>query len=92
MAVELRHPRAFLAIAQEGGITSAAARLRVSRSALPRTLRRLETHLGVRPTARPTIRNSPRRGARSGTRQPSPSPPSTTRWTPRGCRVSPAAR
>ncbi|GIF13534.1 DNA-binding transcriptional LysR family regulator [Actinoplanes teichomyceticus] len=48
MTVELRHLRAFLAIADEGTITRAAARLHVTQPALSRTLRQLETHLGVR--------------------------------------------
>lgn len=54
MTVELRHLRAFLAIAEEGGITRAATRLRVSQPALSRTLRQLETHLGVRLAERST--------------------------------------
>ncbi|BCY08813.1 LysR family transcriptional regulator [Actinoplanes sp. L3-i22] len=48
MTVELRHLRAFLAIAAEGTITRAAARLHVTQPALSRTLRQLETHLGAR--------------------------------------------
>lgn len=48
MTAELRHLRAFLAIAAEGNITRAAARLHVTQPALSRTLRQLETHLGVR--------------------------------------------
>ncbi|MDI6100307.1 LysR family transcriptional regulator [Actinoplanes sp. NEAU-A12] len=47
MTVELRHLRAFLAIAAEGSITRAAVRLHVTQPALSRTLRQLETHLGV---------------------------------------------
>lgn len=54
MTVELRHLRAFLAIAEEGGITRAAARLRLSQPALSRTLRQLEEHLGVRLAERST--------------------------------------
>jgi DNA-binding transcriptional LysR family regulator len=48
MTVELRHLRAFLAIAEEGTITRAAARLHVTQPALSRTLRQLEAHLGAR--------------------------------------------
>ena len=48
MTVELRHLRAFLAIAAEGTITRAAVRLHVTQPALSRTLRQLETHLGAR--------------------------------------------
>ncbi|MEV4432341.1 LysR family transcriptional regulator [Streptomyces sp. NPDC049585] len=48
MTMELRHLRAFLAIADEGTITRAAARLHTGQPALSRTLRQLEDHLGVR--------------------------------------------
>lgn len=48
MTVDVRHLRAFLAIAGEGTITRAAARLHMTQPALSRTLRQLETHLGVR--------------------------------------------
>lgn len=54
MAVDLRHLRAFLAIAQERTITRAASVLRVSQPALSRTLRQLEDHLGVRLVHRTT--------------------------------------
>ncbi|MBH1938130.1 LysR family transcriptional regulator [Streptomyces sp. AV19] len=54
MTMELRHLRAFLAIAEEGTITRAAARLHTGQPALSRTLRRLEDHLGVRLVDRST--------------------------------------
>ncbi|MEI5103480.1 LysR family transcriptional regulator [Streptomyces sp. PmtG] len=54
MTMELRHLRAFLAIAEEGAITRAAARLHIGQPALSRTLRQLETHLGVRLVDRST--------------------------------------
>lgn len=54
MTAELRHLRAFLAIADAGSVTSAAAVLRMSQPALSRTLRQLETHLGVRLVDRST--------------------------------------
>ncbi|MFC0597394.1 LysR family transcriptional regulator [Streptomyces palmae] len=54
MTMELRHLRAFLAIAREGTITGAAARLHIGQPALSRTLRQLEAHLGVRLVDRST--------------------------------------
>lgn len=54
MTVELRHLRCFLAIAEDGTITRAAARLHVGQPALSRTLRQLEQHLGVRLVDRST--------------------------------------
>ncbi|MFF5081442.1 LysR family transcriptional regulator [Actinoplanes sp. NPDC000266] len=54
MTVELRHLRAFLAIAAEGTITRAASRLHVTQPALSRTLRQLEDHLGARLVDRST--------------------------------------
>ncbi|WP_314172019.1 LysR family transcriptional regulator [Streptomyces winkii] len=54
MTAELRHLRAFLAIADAGSVTSAAAALRMSQPALSRTLRQLESHLGVRLVERTT--------------------------------------
>ncbi|GAB7037783.1 MULTISPECIES: LysR family transcriptional regulator [Catenuloplanes] len=54
MTADLRHLRAFLAIAAEGTVTRAAARLHVTQPALSRTLRQLEQHLGVRLVDRST--------------------------------------
>lgn len=54
MTAELRHLRAFLAIAEEGSVTGAAERLRLSQPALSRTLRQLERHLGSRLVDRST--------------------------------------
>ncbi|MFC4949845.1 LysR family transcriptional regulator [Pseudonocardia sp. GCM10023141] len=48
MTIELRHLRCFLAIAEDGSITRAAARLHLGQPALSRTLRQLEQHLGLR--------------------------------------------
>ena len=45
---------AFMAVAQEGSFTRAAARLGTSQSALSHTVRRLETRLGLRLLARTT--------------------------------------
>ncbi|HBF79108.1 MAG TPA: LysR family transcriptional regulator [Streptomyces sp.] len=52
--VEVRHLRAFLAVAEEGGFTRAAARLRVSQPVVSRTLAALESRLGVRLVDRST--------------------------------------
>jgi DNA-binding transcriptional LysR family regulator len=54
MTMELRHLRAFLAIADEGNITRAAAGLHLTQPVLSRTLRQLETHLGVQLVDRST--------------------------------------
>ncbi|MDR7278093.1 LysR family transcriptional regulator [Catenuloplanes atrovinosus] len=54
MTADLRHLRAFLAIAAEGSVTGAAARLHVTQPALSRTLRQLEEHLGMRLVDRST--------------------------------------
>ena len=54
MTADVRHLRAFLAIADEGTITGAAARLNLTQPALSRTLRQLETHLGLRLVDRST--------------------------------------
>jgi DNA-binding transcriptional LysR family regulator len=48
MAVELRHLRAFVAIADEGGVSAAARVLSITQPALSRTLHQLETALGIR--------------------------------------------
>jgi DNA-binding transcriptional LysR family regulator len=54
MTVELRHLRAFLAIADEGNITRAAAGLHLTQPVLSRTLRQLEAHLGIQLVDRST--------------------------------------
>ncbi|MFJ4962809.1 LysR family transcriptional regulator [Streptomyces sp. NPDC088729] len=52
--VELRHLRAFLAVADELNVTRAAARLRLTQPAVSRTLAALERRLGVRLVDRST--------------------------------------
>lgn len=52
--IEIRHLRAFLAIADEGSVTRAAVRLRVTQPVVSRTLASLEGHLGVRLVDRST--------------------------------------
>src|SRR5262245_23946358 len=47
-AMDLRHLRYFIAVAEAGGFSKAAARLRVSQPALWRQVRQLERDLGVR--------------------------------------------
>jgi DNA-binding transcriptional LysR family regulator len=46
--VEVRELRAFVAVAEEGGLSAAARRLYVSQSALSQTVKSLERQLGVR--------------------------------------------
>jgi len=53
-AVELRHLRAFLAVADEGNVTRAAAHLGLTQPAVSRTLAALERHLGIRLVDRST--------------------------------------
>ncbi|MER5182862.1 LysR family transcriptional regulator [Streptomyces sp. NPDC002896] len=53
-AIELRHLRCFLAIAEEGSVTRAALRLRLTQPAVSRTLAALEDALGVRLVDRST--------------------------------------
>jgi DNA-binding transcriptional LysR family regulator len=45
--VELRHLRSFLATAEEGSVTRAAARLYIAQPALSRQLQELERHIGA---------------------------------------------
>ncbi|MEV5159244.1 LysR family transcriptional regulator [Streptomyces sp. NPDC053728] len=52
--IEIRHLRAFLAIADEGSVTRAAGRLGVTQPVVSRTLASLEGHLGVRLVDRST--------------------------------------
>ncbi|MEU8757895.1 LysR family transcriptional regulator [Streptomyces sp. NPDC048659] len=52
--IELRHLRCFLAIAEEGTLTRAAARLHLTQPAVSRTLAALERHLGARLVDRST--------------------------------------
>ncbi|WP_443080537.1 LysR family transcriptional regulator [Streptomyces sp. PTD5-9] len=52
--VEIRHLRAFLAVADAGNVTRAAARLRLTQPAVSRTLAALERSLGVRLVDRST--------------------------------------
>ena len=54
MSVELRHLRAFVAIARAGTISHAARDLGITQPALSRTLRQLETAVGVRLVERTT--------------------------------------
>ena len=61
ITVELRHLRAFAAIADEGSVTAAARRLAITQPALSRTLAQLERSLGARLVERSTtsLRLSP---------------------------------
>ncbi|MFD8690541.1 LysR substrate-binding domain-containing protein [Streptomyces sp. NPDC059651] len=52
--IEIRHLRAFLAVADEASITRAAARLRLTQPAVSRTLAALESRLGIRLVDRST--------------------------------------
>ncbi|MEL5957632.1 LysR family transcriptional regulator [Streptomyces sp. CLV115] len=52
--IEIRHLRAFLAVADAGNVTRAAARLRLTQPAVSRTLAALERHLGTRLVDRST--------------------------------------
>jgi DNA-binding transcriptional LysR family regulator len=54
MTVEMRHLRAFLAIAEERSLTRAAQRLHITQPALSRTLAQLERLLGVQLVDRST--------------------------------------
>jgi DNA-binding transcriptional LysR family regulator len=59
MSVELRHLRALVAIAEEGTLTAAAARLRITQPALSRTLRQLEVRVGTTLVDRSTRHATP---------------------------------
>ncbi|MCM2412516.1 MULTISPECIES: LysR family transcriptional regulator [unclassified Streptomyces] len=52
--IEVRHLRAFLAVADESSVTRAAARLQLTQPAVSRTLAALEQHLGIRLVDRST--------------------------------------
>lgn len=53
-SMEIRHLRCFLAVADEGNVTRAAARLHITQPAASRTLAALERHLGTRLVDRST--------------------------------------
>ncbi|HEX4356388.1 MAG TPA: LysR family transcriptional regulator [Pseudonocardia sp.] len=54
MTAELRHLRAFVAIAEAGNLTRAAAQLHLTQPALSRALQQLEAHLGIHLVERST--------------------------------------
>ena len=56
--MELRELSAFVAVAEEGGMSAASRRLHVSQSALSQTVNALERELGVKLLVRTTRRMS----------------------------------
>jgi DNA-binding transcriptional LysR family regulator len=59
MNVELRHLRALVAVVDEGTVTAAAGRLRITQPALSRTLRQLEQRVGLTLVDRSTRHTTP---------------------------------
>jgi DNA-binding transcriptional LysR family regulator len=57
--MELRELRAFIAVAEEGGLSAAARRLHVSQPSLTQTMRALERELGVGLLTRTSIGTAP---------------------------------